>query len=40
MRANTVVGLARCIGEGLGVGFLPRFVGDQHADDHLRRTNP
>jgi len=32
MRANTVVGLARCIGEGLGIGFLPRFVGDQHAD--------
>jgi DNA-binding transcriptional LysR family regulator len=32
MRANTVVGLARCIGEGLGLGFLPRYVGDQHAD--------
>jgi len=32
MRANTVVGLARCIGEGLGIGFLPRFVGDQHSD--------
>ena len=32
MRANTVVGLAHCIGEGLGIGFLPRFIGDQHPD--------
>ncbi len=32
MRCNTVVGLAKCIAEGLGVGFLPRFVGDQHPE--------
>ena len=30
MRCNTTVGLAKCIAEGMGIGFLPRFIGDQH----------
>jgi DNA-binding transcriptional LysR family regulator len=32
MRCNTTVGLAKCIAEGMGIGFLPRFVGDQHPE--------
>jgi DNA-binding transcriptional LysR family regulator len=32
MRCNTTVGLAKCIAEGMGVGFLPRFIGDQHPE--------
>ncbi len=32
MRCNTTVGLAKCIAEGMGIGFLPRFIGDQHPE--------
>jgi DNA-binding transcriptional LysR family regulator len=32
MRCNTTVGLAQCIAQGVGIGFLPRFIGDQHPE--------
>jgi len=32
MRCNTTVGLAQSIAAGMGLGFLPRFIGDQHPD--------
>ncbi|MDI9849055.1 LysR family transcriptional regulator [Rhodoblastus sp. 17X3] len=32
MRCNTTVGIAQCIAQGVGIGFLPRFIGDQHPE--------
>ena len=32
LRCNTTVGMAKCIAEGVGAGFLPRYVGDQHPE--------